>query len=121
MRIMDYEADDIKTVCFLIRHHDDFISWVLSEDDYDRENQYLVEINAGSLSKHIESIREKNELPDKLYTLGLWEEQLMLCRADILSQAEIVYMNGKLVDSKNRKLKTIDMLMLLLDTIDFQW
>ncbi len=111
LRLMGYGSDDIKTICFLIRHHDDFISWVLPEDNYDHKNPYLAEITAENLSKHIESVRKKNELSDKQYNLELWKEQLMLCKADILSQAEFVYMKGKLVDSRERKIKKIDRLL----------
>lgn len=111
LRKMGYEVADIKKICFLISHHDDFISWVLPEEDYDHKNPYLVEITSENLSKHIESVREKNELPDKLYTLALWKELFWLCRADILSQAELVYMNGELVDSKECKIRKIDRLL----------
>ena len=117
LRLMGYEEDYIKTICFLINHHDDFISWVLPEEDYDHDNPYLVEITAENLSKHIESVREQNELPDRLYTFGLWKDLLCLCCADASSQAELVYMNGGLIDTKKHKLKKLNRLLNLLETV----
>ena len=114
LRRIGYGTDDIKTICFFIRHHDDFISWVLPEEKYDHSNPYHVAISPENLSKHIESVRKKAELPDRQYTPGLWRELLYLCRADVSAQAEFVYMNGEQVDSKERKLKKTDRLLSVL-------
>ena len=115
-----YNTNDIKTICFFIRHHDDFISWVFPEEEYDHNNPYLTEIRSENLSGHIESVRKKAELPEKQYTLRLWRELLLLCRADASAQAELVYMNGVQVDSREHKINKIDRLLCLTETVNEQ-
>ena len=115
-----YNTDDIKTICFFIRHHDDFISWVFPEEEYDHNNPYLVEVSYENLLRHIESVRKKAELPEKQYTWGLWRELLLLCWADASAQAELVYMNGVQVDSRERKINKIDRLLFLTETVNEQ-
>lgn len=111
---LGYTDDEIHLICFYIRHHDDFISWVLPEDDYDHENPYLVEINDQNLRNHIDKVVSQKELPKREYTRKLWSNLLLLCRADASSQAERVLMNGRQVDSKERKLKKLDRIISLL-------
>ena len=39
---MGYVSDEIEQICFYISHHDDFISYVLPEEEYNRNNPYLI-------------------------------------------------------------------------------
>jgi len=86
---MGYALYEIKRICFFIKHHDDFISWVLPSERYDRSNPYLIEISPLNLKSHIiEAMKEyscfeTNELHQ------VWRELLLLCRADALAQSEI--------------------------------
>lgn len=102
---LGYDQNAIERICFFIKHHDDFISWVLPTELYDRNNPHLIEISSSTLQTHIvETMKEyacfaKNEIRE------LWQDLLLLCRADALSQAEKVWRDGKVIDSKTRKLK----------------
>lgn len=46
---MGYALSEIERVCFFVKHHDDFISWVLPSEPYDRSNPYLIEISPPKL------------------------------------------------------------------------
>lgn len=103
---LGYTQNEIERICFFIKHHDDFISWVLPSEPYDRNNPYLVEITMLNLQSHVfETMKElcftKNEIRE------LWRELLRLCHADALSQADKVWRDGKVIDSKTKKLKRI--------------
>jgi len=103
---LGYDQSEIERICFFIKHHDDFISWVLPTESYDRNNPYLVEISVSNLQFHIsETMMELNFGQNE--NLGLWHELLCLCRADTLSQADKVWRDGKVIDSKTKKLKRI--------------
>ena len=41
---LGYSSQDVDLICFYISHHDDFISWVLPTEEYNRQNPYLKEI-----------------------------------------------------------------------------
>ena len=105
---MGYTLSEIERVCFFIKHHDDFISWVLPSEPYDRSNQYLIEILPSNLKSHIvETMKEytcfkANEIHQ------IWDELLLLCRADALAQAETVHRDGIIIDSKINKINRID-------------
>ena len=106
LRGLGYDQSEIERICFFIKHHDDFISWVLPTESYDRSNPYLVEISIANLQFHIsETMKGLDFAPSEI--CELWRELLCLCRADALSQADIVWRDGKLIDSKNRKLERI--------------
>lgn len=105
---MGYALYEIERICFFIKHHDDFISWVLPSELYDRSNPYLVEISPSNLKPHIvETMKEymcfgENEIHQ------IWGELLLLCRADALAQAETVYRDGIVIDTKTNKINKID-------------
>ena len=41
---MGYDSKEIAQISFYISHHDDFISYVLPDENYNRSNPYLIEI-----------------------------------------------------------------------------
>lgn len=53
---MGYDSDEINQICFYISHHDDFISYVLPDEDYNRSNPYLIEITPENVQKHKQSV-----------------------------------------------------------------
>lgn len=104
---MEYLDDEIKEVCFYIRHHDDFISWVLPEEEYDHENKFLVEITNDNLRRHIEKVNKKNISEEYLPDIQNWRNLLELCYADAAAQAELVVQDGGIIDTKEHKLQKI--------------
>lgn len=83
------------------------LSWVIPSESYDHSNPHLVEITPSNLLTHIAEQINGYVCFEKDETHKLWCELLFLCRADALSQADKVCHEGKVIDSKRRKLKRI--------------
>lgn len=107
MKEMGYSDADIKEICFYIKHHDDFISWVLPEEEYNRENMYLVPITKENMQKHIEKTLKKIDIDDFQPNKESWEQILELCYADVSAQADVVIQDGMIIDTKEHKLSKI--------------
>lgn len=107
LKEMGYSDAEIKEICFYIKHHDDFISWVLPEEEYNRENKYLVPITKKNMKKHIEKFLKKTAVDDFQPNKQSWENLLELCYADASAQADLVIQNGTIIDTKEHKLKKI--------------
>lgn len=107
LKKMGYSDAEIKEICFYIKHHDDFISWVLPEEEYNRENKYLVPITKENMQKHIEKVLKKIEVDDFQPNKQSWENLLELCYADASAQANVVIQNGTIIDTKEHKLSKI--------------
>ena len=108
LKNLGYTQAEENIICFYISHHDDFISWVLPTEPYDRENPYLVEITSDNVATHIRKVMEDNIAPMVKNNYELWTNLLHLCRADAVSQSEFVYSDGIVIDSKTHKLKKIE-------------
>ena len=104
-------------ICFYISHHDDFISWVLPAESYDRENPYLIEITVDNVANHIGKVAAGNESLPNIESYELWSDLLLLCQADALAQTEFVYRDGVLVDSREHKLKKVDAIRIALEGV----
>lgn len=104
---LGYTQREIERICFFIKHHDDFISWVIPSELYDHSNSHLVEITPLNVQAHIIEQMNRYVCFEKVETRELWRDLLFLCRADALSQADKVCREGKAIDSKKRKLKRI--------------
>lgn len=107
LKEMGYFDAEVKEICFYIKHHDDFISWVLPEEEYNRENKYLVPITRKNMQKHIEKFLKKTAVDDFQPNKQSWENLLELCYADASAQADLVIQNGTIIDTKEHKLKKI--------------
>lgn len=107
LKEMGYSDAEVKEICFYIKHHDDFISWVLPEEEYNRENKYLVPITKKNMQKHIEKFLKKTAFDDFQPNKQSWENLLELCYADASAQADLVIQNGTIIDTKEHKLKKI--------------
>lgn len=105
---MGYAMSEIERICFFIKHHDDFISWVLPSESYDRNNPYLIEISPSNLKSHIVETMKEYMCFEANEIHQIWDELLLLCRADALAQAETVYRDGIIIDSKINKINRID-------------
>lgn len=106
-------------ICFYISHHDDFISWVLPAEPYDRENPYLIEITADNVASHIEKVTTGNESLTNIKSYELWFDLLLLCRADASAQAKYVYRDGVIIDSREHKLKKVNAINIALKELFF--
>jgi len=105
---MGYALSEIERVCFFIKHHDDFTSWVLPSERYDRSNPYLIEISPSNFKSHIVETMKEYSCFETNELHQVWRELLLLCRADALAQSEIVYRDGIVIASKTDKLNKID-------------
>lgn len=107
LKEMGYAVEEIKEICFYIAHHDDFISWVLPEEEYDHKNKYFVQINEENLHRHIEKVNKKCSENNFRPNESIWRNLLDLCYADVSAQAETVIQNGITIETKEHKLKKI--------------
>lgn len=96
---------EISLIGFYIEHHDDFISYVLPDEPYNKEKPYLVEILTDNIVKHIE--RNAPHLFASSHGINIWKDLLILCEADVSAQSNKVYMGGKIIDTKEHKLKKL--------------
>ena len=101
-----YSSEDIDVIKFYIKYHDLFISYVLPEEDYDKTNNFLKEINVYNVCNEIDAIN-KTISYEHWFNVLIWKKLMLLCRADIEAQSEFVIQNGKVIDSKEHKLKKI--------------
>ena len=106
---LEYSEDEIAEITFYIEHHDDFISWNLKNDEFERLNQLGQEITEANLEKHIEKMNKKqiNYIPK----IEQWKNLMLLCRADVSAQAEITLQNGEIIETKEHKLKKVEALI----------
>lgn len=114
---LGYNTGEIDEICFYIAHHDDFISWVLPDEKYDKENKFLVAITPENFRKHITKVIEKSVEKSFCPQKRNWQLLLQLCYADVSAQAEVVIQNGIVVDNKAHKLCKVKTLSDILETI----
>lgn len=107
LKEMGYSDAEINEICFYIKHHDDFISWVLPEEEYNHENKYFVPITKECMQKHIEKVLKKIDVTDLRPDIQSWKYLLELCYADASAQADVVIQNGAIIDTKEHKLRKI--------------
>lgn len=107
LKEMGYSDAEIKEICFFIKHHDDFISWVLPEEEYDHENKYFVPITKENMQRHIDNLLKKIGDGDFKPDIQRWKKLLELCYADASAQADVAIQNGTIIDTKEHKLSKI--------------
>ncbi len=105
---LGYDKDETSIICFYIAHHDDFISYVLPDEEYDLSNPFLIPITKDSIYAHIQSVEEKIASESRWYSRSMWSALALLCMADIEAQAALVYQRGTLVDSMQHKLSKME-------------
>jgi putative nucleotidyltransferase with HDIG domain len=114
---LGYTSKEIEELCFYIGHHDDFISWILPEEKANPKNKTLPVINKENLQRFIEKTKKKMSNEAFVPSLQNWQNLLDLVEADASAQAEEVYRNGELVDSKEHKLQKVQALRQALNEI----
>lgn len=110
LKKMGYTAEEIKEICFYIKHHDDFISWVLPEEEYNHANKYMVQITEENMHRHINKMNKKCAEHGFRPNKYSWMNLLELCYADVSAQADVVVQNGIIVDTREHKMKKINAL-----------
>ncbi len=103
-----YSLQEVERICFFIKHHDDFISWVHPSEPYNHNNPHMIEITLSNLQSHIVGAANGYICFEKNETCEIWRMLFLLCRADALSQSEKVWSDGAVIASKRDKLKRID-------------
>lgn len=105
---MGYEKDEIEYICFYISHHDDFISYVLPDEDYNRNNPHLIEITANNVKGHKMQV-------ESMYSSGctwkwekVWFNLITLCYADAEAQSSKVYSGDTVIDSIQHKKNKVE-------------
>lgn len=116
---MGYALSEIERVCFFIKHHDDFISWVFPSEPYDRSNPYLIEISPSNLKTHIVETMKDYTFFETNEIHQVWGNLLLLCRADTLAQTDKVYRGRIVIDSKVHKLRKIESIEQVLALLTF--
>ena len=114
---MGYDSDEINQICFYISHHDDFISYVLPDEDYNRSNPYLIEITPENVQKHKQSVESTFSLDCPWNWEKIWFNLIILCYADTDAQSEKVYSGDIIVDSKEHKTSKIAAIEMIFESI----
>lgn len=108
LQALEYARDEQAEICFYIRRHDAFISWVLPQESCRHDNPFLVPATPENVRHYIRKEQQQNERIFRAGTQRIWENLLALCRADAMAQAPLVYQNGRLIDTRRHKLQKID-------------
>lgn len=111
---MGYVSDEIEQICFYISHHDDFISYVLSEEEYNRNNPYLIEITLENIQKHKNLVESTFNSDCPWRWQEIWRNLIILCYADADAQSDKVCSSNKIIDSKEHKISKIAAIELFL-------
>lgn len=120
LKRLRYNNSEQELICFFIKHHDDFISYVLPSEPYDRSNPYLVEINTENINRHLNNVRKESIPLDLMSERELWFNLLDLCCADVKAQVELVYTKGIQVDSREHKLLKLSEIRTILTQLNFE-
>lgn len=108
LRQMGYEEEEVKEITFYIEHHDDFIPWYLTEEISNIDPKYAIEITEENVRRYKVRFAEAVMKAGIKRTVDELLENLMaLCYADSSAQAEEVYFEGVLSDSRKHKQEKI--------------
>ena len=105
------DGDTCERICWLIGNHDVFINFKEPEELSGSTNSYLHPITRNEVDRVISKNQRKAE-KEGTYKPTL-EDYVLLCRliyADAESQAEEVYMDGDLIDSRKEKERRISLI-----------
>lgn len=104
---MGYVSDEIEQICFYISHHDDFISYVLPEEDYNHNNPYLIEITPENIQKHTTLVETTFNSDCSWKWHNVWFNLIILCYADANAQSDVVFSKTSIIDSKFHKISKL--------------
>jgi len=115
LRELGYEAPEIERILFYIRHHDDFIPFVLPTDNYNYKNPRIKEINERNIAQHLSRTMQEESVFQNNPAREIWENLISLCFADVRSQAEEVYYGSFWMDSKKHKVQKMTYIQWLIE------
>lgn len=99
--LMGFTKEECFRILFLIRHHDDFVSYTDDEDSSRATGRvYIDEYNVARYKKRL---RKHYPWLDEGKYQELLEDLLRLCQADVKAQSPIVELAGTVVDSRKEK------------------
>lgn len=104
---MGYVSDEIEQICFYISHHDDFISYVLPEEDYNHNNPYLIEITPENIQKHTNLVETTFNSDCSWKWHNVRFNLIILCYADANAQSDVVFSKTSIIDSKFHKISKL--------------
>ena len=91
-------------ILFYIGHHDDFITFK-NPDEITDDNPYIVPITVENVYKKIISTTKKcAEKKEYVPTVADFRRLIKLCKGDASSQSRVVYREGAIVDTADKKL-----------------
>lgn len=109
LRNLGYPEKSIRRSCFLVAHHDDFISW-RTPAEY-RPGPYITEIRPDTLRRYQQTVMESEpEVFAGEDDAEIWSALFCLCAADIRAQAKTARVAGRVVDIRAQKLARINAL-----------
>ena len=107
-----FSEDIISRVLFLICYHDIFINYKLPSELTKTSNPYLRPITKDSVEKQLQYIQIESITKYNFYPTSNDQRLLLhLCMADAFAQAETVYINGTVTDTRNNKLARLHSIM----------
>ncbi len=105
---LGYSKEECREICFYIEHHDDFIQWQLPEEADQDNIQSAPVIMELTLNRYLKKFVQKAETAGITRPVKeLLTQLLLLCYADCSAQAEEVFMNGRITDTKKHKQEKI--------------
>lgn len=90
-----------REICFFIRNHGKFMPYKFVEELQGKHSQFLKEICKEEVASLYNQLA--NEYGDG-FSLRIFNLLIDLCVADVEAQAEEAWINGKLVDTRKRKI-----------------
>lgn len=106
-----YSKEEYAEICFYIEHHDDFIQWQLPQEAEKDNLQNAPVISEQTLYKYLKAFTQKAEKAGLTSPVEeMLKNLLMLCYADCSAQAELVFMNGRISDSRKHKQEKIELI-----------
>ena len=111
---LGYSEGEQALICFYIRHHDDFIPYVLPSEAVGKKNPYLRPITEETVRAYLAGMAGSADLFSGHCLRDGVLRLLDLCCADVSAQSELVYQGGKRIDSREHKLEKLRLIRSLL-------
>lgn len=105
LRQLGYSEQETENICFYIRHHDDFMLYVLPSEKAKRRNAKFPVIDAASIKAHIDAVNADYAQYSDFDMAGMWKMLTNIFYADAKAQSQRVIRDGRVIDSMAHKLK----------------
>lgn len=109
--------DSILRIGYYIAYHDAFISFKFKEELPPKPNPYLKEINLDNVLWLITSVQQKQKESNQFVpSFADFSNMMLLCVADAYGQAFRVISHGKMIDSRQNKVRRMLRIRNIIDT-----